>query len=98
MIVTDDGKILTWGRNDRGQLGHGDTVRRDEPTEVVALKGHQIIAGAVGRGHTLFLTSKGQVFACGENKMGQLGIGNQCQNVVTPTKARLYCKMLIANE
>ena len=60
---------MTWGRNDSGQLGLGDTLRRDEPTEVTALNGHQIIAGAVGRGHTLFLTSKGQVFACGDNKV-----------------------------
>ncbi len=58
MIVTEEGKILMFGRNDNGQLGLGDTIRRDEPTEVTALNGHKIVGGAVGRGHTLFLTSK----------------------------------------
>ena len=95
IIVTDDNKVFTWGRNDRGQLGHGDTVRRDEPTEVVALKGHKVVAAAVGRGHTLFLTSRGQVFACGENKMGQLGIGNQTQNTLTPTKVIYIYNLLL---
>lgn len=86
MIVTEDGKVLTWGRNDRGQLGHGDTIRRDEPTEVESLKDYEIVSGAVGRGHTLFLTSKGQVFGCGDNKMGQLGIGNQTPTILAPTR------------
>ena len=34
MIVTEDGKVMTWGRNDKGQLGHGDTKTRHEPTVV----------------------------------------------------------------
>ena len=90
LIVTDDGKVYTWGRNDRGQLGLGDLVRRDEPTEVEGLKAHKIIGGAVGRGHTLFLTSKGQVFASGDNKMGQLGVGNQAQTILNPTRVSFY--------
>ncbi len=86
MIITEDGSVMTWGRNDRGQLGHGDIKRRDEPTIVESLANYEIVGGAVGRSHTLFLTSKGQVFACGENKMGQLGIGSQSQSVMTPTR------------
>lgn len=86
ILVGKDGKVYTWGRNDRGQLGHGDTIRRDEPTEVESLKSYDIVGGAVGRGHTLFLTSKGQVFACGDNKMGQLGIASQSPTVLAPTR------------
>ncbi|CAG2103028.1 unnamed protein product [Medioppia subpectinata] len=86
MIITEEGKVMTWGRNDKGQLGHGDVKTRNEPTVVDGLASHQIVGGAVGRSHTLFLTSKGQVFACGDNKMGQLGIGSQSQSVMTPTR------------
>lgn len=86
LIITEDNRVLTWGRNDRGQLGHGDTDRRDEPTEVESLKNYEIVGGAVGRSHTLFLSSKGVVFACGDNKSGQLGIGQQTQMILAPTK------------
>ena len=86
MIITEEGKVMTWGRNDKGQLGHADTKTRNEPTLVESLANHQIVGGAVGRSHSLFLTSKGQVFSCGDNKMGQLGIGSQSQSVMTPTR------------
>ena len=86
IIITDDNRALSWGRNDRGQLGHGDCQRRDEPTEIEALKNYQIVSAAVGRSHSLFLTSKGHVYACGDNKMGQLGLGSQSQCVMTPSR------------
>ncbi|KAJ8321119.1 hypothetical protein KUTeg_002706 [Tegillarca granosa] len=56
VAITADGKAMTWGRNDLGQLGLGDTKRRDLPTEVPLLEGLNIIDAAVGRNHTLFLT------------------------------------------
>jgi alpha-tubulin suppressor-like RCC1 family protein len=32
--VTDDGALWTWGRNNNGQLGHGDKENRLQPTRV----------------------------------------------------------------
>lgn len=46
------------GRNEKGQLGVGDLVRRDVPTQVEALKSINIVAAACGRNHTLFLTGE----------------------------------------
>jgi alpha-tubulin suppressor-like RCC1 family protein len=33
-----------------------------------------------GRYHTLFLTQDGKLYACGQNKLGQLGIGRTREN------------------
>lgn len=46
------------GRNDTGQLGHGDTVRRDIPTLIDSLTDFNIVKAACGKGHTLFLTGQ----------------------------------------
>lgn len=98
VIVTDDGKVMTWGRNDKGQLGQGDLVTRFEPVLVETLKEHNIVAAACGKGHTLFLTDKGVVYSCGDNKMGQLGIGSQSQHVLTPTKVIITNLQLILEQ
>ena len=36
-----------------------------------------------------FHTDKGKVFSCGENKMGQLGLGNQSSQVTVPTQVTI---------
>ncbi|ESO99540.1 hypothetical protein LOTGIDRAFT_213485 [Lottia gigantea] len=89
-IITDEGKVLTWGRNEKGQLGHGDTNRRDTPTKVDALEQFNIVDVACGRNHTLFLTEKGQVYSVGENKYGQLGYGHQ--NATSNLPLRVHYK------
>lgn len=71
-----------------GQLGIGDTKRRDEPTEVTALKGHTVIGASCGRNHTLFLTSRGIVFAAGDNKLGQCGVGKSDACIISATKVK----------
>ncbi|XP_015607947.1 protein RCC2 homolog [Cephus cinctus] len=88
IIVTEDNRCLAFGRNDKGQLGVGDTKRRDDPTEVEALKGETVIAAFCGRSHTLFLTSRGIVYACGDNKLGQCGIGKADICVTKATKVK----------
>nr|XP_034185599.1 protein RCC2 homolog [Osmia lignaria] len=88
IIVTEDNRCLAFGRNDKGQLGVGDTKRRDEPTEVTSLKGHTVIAASCGRNHTLFLTSRGIVFAAGDNKLGQCGVGKSDACIVSATKVK----------
>jgi alpha-tubulin suppressor-like RCC1 family protein len=46
------------GRNEKGQLGVGDTKRRDVPTVIEALREHNIVGAACGKNHTLILTGK----------------------------------------
>lgn len=72
---------MAFGRNDKGQLGCGDTKTRDYPVLVEALKWYTIVDAATGRGHSLFLTERGTVFGAGDNKSGQLGLGKVTTDV-----------------
>ena len=51
------------GRNDKGQLGHGDTVRCDKPKVIESLKTQTIVQASCGKAHSLLLTGmEEQVF------------------------------------
>ncbi|KAI3969976.1 hypothetical protein MKW92_007860 [Papaver armeniacum] len=71
-----EGRVYTWGKNKRGQLGHGDMIQRDSPTIVSGLSGHKIINAGAGRAHTVVVTDDGKSFAFGWNKHGQCGTGS----------------------
>ena len=68
-----EGGAWVWGRNERGQLGLGDTRNRYHPVRVEGLG--RVAGAAAGRNHTLLLTASGEVWAAGDNRCGQLGIG-----------------------
>jgi len=74
------------GRNECGQLGHGDRLRYDVPKIIDSLQPYTVVGGACGRNHTLCLTDDGVVFAFGENTLGQLGLGEfywlYCESVL----------------
>jgi len=79
--ISDIGHVYGWGRNEKGQLGLGDTKDRKCPTLVKELTGHRVVSVATGRNHSVFLTDEGKVFACGDNKSGQtVGSGGTATN------------------
>ncbi|KAK8944779.1 Ultraviolet-B receptor UVR8 [Platanthera zijinensis] len=71
-----EGRCYTWGRNEKGQLGHGDTRQRSLPSIVQGLSKHRIVNAATGKNHTVVITDDGQSFSFGFNKYGQLGTGS----------------------
>ncbi|XP_037552801.1 uncharacterized protein LOC119429198, partial [Nematolebias whitei] len=77
-------KMVAGSRNDKGQLGHGDTKRLEAPKIVEGLADQVIVSAACGRNHTLALTEDGTVYSFGENKLGQLGQGSQTDAVLSP--------------
>lgn len=67
--------MLSWGSNSHGQLGLGQRVPlQHTPALVTALTGVAVTQISAGGSHTLFLTLPGQVYCCGANKSGQLGL------------------------
>jgi len=88
MIITEKGQVYMLGRNEKGQLGGGDCEEHTGFVFVEALKDITIVGGAVGKSHSLFLTEDGEVYACGENKSGQCGLGNNDAVILKPTKIK----------
>eukprot|EP00798_Chlamydomonas_sp_ICE-L_P013341 gene13341-19182_t len=73
-VVTDDGSLITFGLNDKGQLGHSkDNKFIPVPIEVGLPDAVKQVAA--GEHHTLCLTTSGDVWAFGSNECGQLGVG-----------------------
>lgn len=68
--------VFMWGRGEDGQLGLGDTSDQDEPTYVDALRGVGVQQIACGSGHTVVLTTEGEVYTWGRGDDGRLGHGD----------------------
>eukprot|EP00882_Tetradesmus_deserticola_P033115 GHRQ01037798.1.p1 GENE.GHRQ01037798.1~~GHRQ01037798.1.p1 ORF type:complete len:215 (+),score=78.28 GHRQ01037798.1:166-810(+) len=98
-IVGDvNGVCYTWGRNEHGQLGHGDLLQRNTPTAVAGLQGQHVVAACGGKHHTVVVTREGQSFGFGLNSQGQLGIGSIKKTKATPEDRQLSpVKALVDN-
>jgi alpha-tubulin suppressor-like RCC1 family protein len=58
-------------------LGQGQTDNKYEPYLIKSLLGKQVVMVAAGAFHSLALSSSHDVYSCGYNKKGQLGIGEE---------------------
>lgn len=70
--LTTAGTVFTWGQNNIGQLGDGNTINLNVPVQVQGLTG--VSAIDCGYDHALAIVG-GTVFGWGANASGQLGNG-----------------------
>jgi alpha-tubulin suppressor-like RCC1 family protein len=81
--IKSDSTLWTWGRNNYGQLGHGDLLDDSIPEQVPI---SPVAAVSCGYAHTLILKN-GIVSACGLGLFGRLGDGiTSNHNRTTPTQ------------
>ncbi|KAL3880398.1 hypothetical protein ACJMK2_032642, partial [Sinanodonta woodiana] len=74
VVLLQNGEVYTFGSNQYGQLGVGDTVIRGSPAKM-QLPGVAVQVAA-GSHHTVVLLANGQVLTCGNFQKGALG--RQC--------------------
>lgn len=78
----------------KGQLGLGDTVNRNNPTPVKGLASKKVVGGSAGKSHSAVVTDGGESYTFGLNQYGQLGTGAVKKvkggedTVLTPVKVR----------
>lgn len=92
MCLTDQGTIYSWGGNEKGQLGLGDTSPRYKPEVVKALQGTYITSITAGWSHVAAVASpdspqpgdRESVYVWGDNQYGQLGLSTDLVPVQFP--------------
>lgn len=81
LVLTFDRQVYVFGDNKFGQLGLNDNENRNTPV-LNYITSNDIISISAGGRHSLILTNIGQIYAFGDNKCGQLGLGdNNSKNV-----------------
>ncbi|KAJ5079995.1 adp ribosylation factor-related [Anaeramoeba ignava] len=74
-VIDSNGNLYSWGSNSNGQLGVGDNESRSKP-EIVSNLSNSIKKINGGGYHFIALTKTNQLYSCGKNKNGQLGLGD----------------------
>lgn len=81
-VITKNGKLLTWGENQYGQIGDGTTEAPKEPKEIMG----NVKSVAVGYNFMAAVKNDGSLWMWGDNKHGQLTSVIAGEYSATPTR------------
>ena len=82
--ISNSGVIYGWGNNKRGQFALNDEESRNSPQELEYFKGKHVINIVSGFFHSFFVCENGEIYSCGGNYYGQLGLRNNQKEYSTP--------------
>ena len=74
LAIKTDGTLWSWGQNNFGQLGLGNTTNYSSPKQVGALTTWATVAGL--QRSAVAVKTDGTLWSWGRNANGQLGLGN----------------------
>jgi len=83
-VVTEQGRVYTWGDGRYGQLGNLERDYNMHPTpnlvdELVTNHRATIVDLSCGQYHTACISAKGDLFTWGSAKYGQIGMGDKTE-------------------
>jgi alpha-tubulin suppressor-like RCC1 family protein len=97
MALTECGHVYSWGNNEFGQLGIGNTEKSNEPKFVAIIDENEcnvfIKKISCGPAHSLLLSSDGSIYAFGRNKSGELGNQKE-ENELSPHRIKIETKFI----
>ncbi|CAK8579014.1 unnamed protein product [Lathyrus sativus] len=88
LAVTMESKVLSWGRNQNGELGLGTTEDSLVPQKILAFEGIRIKMVAAGAEHSVAITEDGDLYGWGWGKYGNLGLGDTNDRLI-PEKVNI---------
>jgi E3 ubiquitin-protein ligase HERC4 len=94
-LVCKDGRIISWGKNDMGQLGNGTRDFKDKPRFNTQFN-ESLLQISSGSQHCIALSKTGKVFTFGGNKRGQIGDGQLTSSTVPKQLMQLRHRPVIA--
>jgi gliding motility-associated-like protein len=94
LAILSNNTVLSWGRNESGQLGNNDTINSTLPVQVLDNTGLNPLTNinhvATGDLFSIARTSGNQLYVWGGNASGELGMGDHT-NLHLPALLSLPC-------
>jgi alpha-tubulin suppressor-like RCC1 family protein len=85
IAIKTNGTVWSWGYNTYGQLGLGDTISRNTPSQIIIGTDNDWSIVVAGELHTIARQNNGTLWAWGSNGSGQLGLEDS-SNRNTPSQ------------
>ena len=76
MAIKTDGTMWSWGNNDNGRLGLGDTTNQSSPVQIGALTTWSSVSCGGYTGFAAAIKTDGTMWSWGNNGSGRLGLGD----------------------
>lgn len=97
ILLDTKGKVYAFGSNEYGQLGITlDDAMVPTPEPITYFNDIPIKSVSAGATHTIFLDTQGKVYSTGDNKFGQLGLGDK-KNRIFPEPIRYFDNIKISS-
>jgi hypothetical protein len=96
LVLSEDGRVYSFGYGADSQLGHGDKKNRFTPTLIEApLEGKFVVQVACGYNHSMALTRKGCFYTWGHGANGRLGHGSETTHTTPNMIKGLFGKRVV---
>lgn len=85
IVLTEDGDVYVWGKNEDGQLGIGNKIDQKDPFVFVKLpqfSQSKIVEVAAGGKFSIFICENGDLWATGNGKDGQTMLGDEHERLI----------------
>lgn len=99
VVLTSEGEVFAWGQNNCGQIGSGTTTNQSTPKKIIYTHASKFpsalaVKVACGQTSTMMVLDSGELFGWGYNGNGQLGIGNNI-NQLSPCRVSALSGLVI---